>query len=269
MSPVKTVDRAIDLLECFTPEQPELSVTQLATRLAVDKSAASRLAATLRSRKFLDLNQATRRYRIGGRLHELGRLFVARESLAEVAAPHLQVLVREVGHASHVGVLDRNAVLIVACVESQHRLQVAVQVGEHRAAHATAAGKLFLAHGTDEFVASFCRNGRFPKVGPKTIETLAEMRKELAAIRDKGIARNVEESLRGVGAIAAPILSSEGAILASLTTIFPLAVVGPNEFDRIGTHVRRAAARISSQLAASASHAPGLSRGVAAAGRHS
>ncbi len=51
MTPVKTVERAIDMLECFSAERPDLSVGQLASLLSVDKSVASRMAATLRSRR--------------------------------------------------------------------------------------------------------------------------------------------------------------------------------------------------------------------------
>ena len=250
MSIVKTVDRAIDILNCFTVEQSELAVSEIAIRLSVHKSVASRLAATLRLRDFLRMDPATRRYRIGKRVFELGQLFDQQGSISEIAMPHLRALVRSVGHASHVGVLEGRDVLIVSCVESDHQLQVAVRVGGKRPAHATASGKLFLAYGKLNVQEIANGNGRLPKVGPRTIETVADMQKELAVIFKTGIAYNREESLRGVGAVAAPILSADDQILASLTTIFPLAVVDLIELKRIGAEVAKAAGKISAQLAA-------------------
>ncbi|RYG14630.1 MAG: IclR family transcriptional regulator [Burkholderiales bacterium] len=248
MPTVKTVDRAIDLLECFSAERPELGVGDLATLLGIDKSGASRMAATLRERRFLQMDKTSRRYRIGARMHELARLFDRRESLSQIAVPQLRALVREVAHASHVGVLDGPDVLIVACVESEQQLQVAVQVGERRALHATAAGKLFLAFGADNLLQDLSNGGRLPMVGPKTIDTVTKMNRELASVRREGMAYNREESARGVGAVAAPIYGADKTIAASLTTIFPLALVDQAEWVRIGNHVRRTADRISALL---------------------
>jgi IclR family KDG regulon transcriptional repressor len=249
MTTVKTVDRAIDMLDCFTADQPEFGVTELAAKLSVHKSMVSRLAATLRAKNFLRVDPVTRRYRIGMRIFELGQLFSPTGTLEEVAAPNLRALVRSVGHASHVGVLDGQHVRIVSCVESEQQLQVAVQVGERRAVHATAAGKLFLAYRADDLFDVLSAGGQFPKVGPRTIQSVAAMKKEIAAIRNAGIAQNREESARGIGAVAAPVFGSDGDIVASVTTIFPLSVVDPDELARICGEVRATANKISAQLA--------------------
>ncbi len=248
MAAIKSVDRAIDMLDCFTAEHPEFGVTELATRLSVHKSIASRMAATLRARRFLEMNPASRRYRIGRRVFELGQLFNQRSELADIAAPHLRALARSVGHASHIGVLDGRDVRIIGCVESNHPLQVAVHTGERRPVHATASGKLFLAFGPQDLFDTLSPGGRFPKVGPNTIEDPAGMKRELASIRRQGFARNREESLRGVGAVAAPVFDANGQIVASITAIYPLALVDPPDFKRICARVVETARKIGERL---------------------
>ena len=245
---MKTVNRAIDMLSCFSAERPLLAVSELAKLLNVHKSMASRLAATLRKQQFLHLDPATRRYRIGVRVFELGQLFGRSATLNEVATPHLRSLTRSVGHASHICVLDGLQVLTVACVQSAHELQVAVQAGERRSVHATAAGKLFLAYGSNDLFRTLSAGGQFPKVGPRTIQSILAMKRELAAIRKAGIAHNREESARGVGGVAAPVFSSN-EILASVMVMFPLALVTQSEWDHIAVQARNTASSISNDLA--------------------
>jgi DNA-binding IclR family transcriptional regulator len=246
---MKTVNRAIDLLGCFKPERSTLSVSEMAALLSVHKSIASRLAANLCARQMLELDPTTHRYRIGYRAYHLGQMYVHDNALEVVSEPLLKALTQKVGHASHVCVLEQPDIVIVCCAPSAQRLQVIVEVGGRRPVHATASGKLFLALGPSELLEALSPEGKFPKITPRTIESRAAMQRELVAIRKSGIARNMEESYTGAGAIAAPILGTDGAIIASLTTIFPLALVSKRDMPRIEAEVRETAKQITDALA--------------------
>jgi len=245
---MKTVIRAIDLLECFTEERPTLSVSEIAALLAVHKSIASRLAATLCARRFLQLDPVTYRYRIGLRVYELGQIYSRDTDLEIVADPLLRTLARTVGHASHVCVLDRLEMYIICCVASVHRLQISVEVGGRRPVHATAAGKLFLAFGHKELFEALSPQGAFPRLTPSTITSRLAMQREVAGIREAGIAHNREESAVGVGAVASPIFGTDGRIVASVTTIFPMALVSQRELLAIESEVRHTAQSITISL---------------------
>jgi len=245
---MKTVQRAIDLLEFFSAERPTLSVSEIAKLLSVHKSIASRLAASLCARHLLQLDNATHRYRVGIRVYELGQLYSHDTELEVVAEPLLRALTRSVGHASHVCVLDNMEIYTVCCVPSAQRLQVIVEVGGRRPLHATAAGKLFLAYGPEELFDALSPNGKFPKITTRTIESRIAMRREIAVIKKYGIAHNREESYAGASAVAAPIYSDDSVIIASLTTIFPVALVTPSDMLQIETEVRETARRITEGL---------------------
>ena len=248
MTTLKTIDKAIDLLECFTAEEPELSVTQLAEKLQIHKSIASRLASTMKLRQLLEMNVVSKKYQIGRRIFELGQIYLRRSSLNEIALSHLKTLVQKVGHASHLGILDNSELLIACCVESNQPLQVAVQAGARRALFATAAGKLFLAFDDQVGFEKFMVNGKLPKVGPNTITSPLKFKKELAKIRSEVAAFSREEGLRGAWAIAAPVFNSEDKIIASITTIFPVAVVDEMEISKIFDAVKSTAKNISYEL---------------------
>ena len=228
-------------------------MTELAELLSMHKSIASRLAATLRARRYLEVNPATRRYRVGRRLFELGQIFVRRSALNDLALPDLRALVSAVGHASHLAVLDGTHILISCCVESTRHIQVAVEPGARRTCYSTASGKVLLSYGSPEILESclqaYVTNGKLPKVGPKTITSVREFRKELSQIREAGVAYNREESLPGVWSVAAPVLTPGGEIVASVTTLFPRAIVSDEELARISAAVKDAARKISRRIA--------------------
>lgn len=211
------------------------------------------MAATLRARRYLEVNPATRHYRIGRRIFELGQIFVRRSALNDLALPDLRALVAAVGHASHLAVLDGTHILISCCVESTRHIQVAVEPGARRTCYSTASGKVLLSYGKPEVLEAclqaYATHGKLPKVGPKTITSLREFRKELVQIREAGVAYNREESLPGVWSVAAPVLTPGGDIVASVTTLFPRAIVSDDELARISAAVKEAARRISRRIA--------------------
>jgi DNA-binding IclR family transcriptional regulator len=143
---IQTVDRALQLLQAFeTPEQ-ELGVTELAGALGVHKSTASRLAATLAARGFLERAPGSESFRLGP---ELGRLalLAARggEDLEELARPAMARLAADTGETVNLALLDAFEAVNVAQVDGRHIVGVGSWTGRRTALHCTANGKVLLA----------------------------------------------------------------------------------------------------------------------------
>jgi hypothetical protein len=62
---VRAVERALDILLCFTAEEPVRSLTQIAGSVHLSKPTAHRLLATLEKKRFIAKDQATSQYRLG------------------------------------------------------------------------------------------------------------------------------------------------------------------------------------------------------------
>jgi len=56
---VRAVERALDILLCFTMETPTLSLTEIAEQVGMHKSTIHRLLATLESKRFITRDKAT------------------------------------------------------------------------------------------------------------------------------------------------------------------------------------------------------------------
>ncbi|WP_327138977.1 IclR family transcriptional regulator [Nocardia sp. NBC_01327] len=111
-SGARAVDRAIQVLNCFEGDDPELSVSELAHLADLPVSTVHRLAQALVRGRLLDQNPANDRYRIGHGLASLARPALARLGL-ESAAPHLYALAAGIRITVSVSVAeDRDAVTV-------------------------------------------------------------------------------------------------------------------------------------------------------------
>lgn len=240
------------LLDAVAHAGAELSIGELSHRLRLHKSVVSRLVSSLHGWRMLEKDPVTKRVGIGVGAFQIGTQFLNRHPLHRLALPHLGALVERTRHSSHVGVLDEPRLIVIASVDSPQALRVILKSGEARYLHATASGKLLLAYGRQGLLESVVRAVGLPALTAKTITSESRLRRELAVIRQLGIATNVEEYTRGAGAVAAPIFGAAGAIIAALCTVFPTSVVDRRELKHITECVRQSAATISAVLGAAA-----------------
>src|SRR5262245_63692772 len=104
----QAADRALQMLESFDAEGKEMGVSELATRLSIHRSTASRLAATLASRGFLERVPGLKTFRLGPQMVRLGLFALGTRSLISVARPVMARLARETEETVNLATLDGN-----------------------------------------------------------------------------------------------------------------------------------------------------------------
>jgi DNA-binding IclR family transcriptional regulator len=224
-SGLKTVDKAMSILQAFSHDRSELSVSELSRELRLHKSVVSRLVSALKQGRLLDQDPLTRRVRVGVGAFRLGSIFANRQSIAQTVTPFLGMLVSRTGQSAHAMVLDGTLGLVAATVESPSALRVIMRVGEHRYLHATAGGKLFLAFSDQSLLDAAIQHHGLPPLTESTITDPRKLRAELQAVQRTKVAWNRGESHTGAGAVAAPVLDDGGHIVAAVTSVYPLAVI--------------------------------------------
>src|SRR6201986_3456657 len=88
----QSLERGLAVLSSFTPERPELGISELARRLALTRSTTHRYVATLASLGYLHQDEDTRRYRLGPRVLDLGFAVFGSLELRAIGAPPLRGL---------------------------------------------------------------------------------------------------------------------------------------------------------------------------------
>jgi DNA-binding IclR family transcriptional regulator len=219
---VAAVERAFAVLDELAREPGELGTNEVARRIGVNPSTASRLLATLESARFVEHVPTSGRYRLGLRLLELGNAALGQLDLRAVARPRLEALVMETGETATLSVPGERDAVTVDFVQSASSVQSVARLGRPSVAHATAAGKVLLAFGEVPLPA-----GPLERFTPRTVTEPRTLAGQVERARARGWAEAAGEREPDLNAIAAPILGADGR----LTGI--LGLQGPEgRFDR-------------------------------------
>ncbi len=217
-----SVANAARMLREFGKGERELGVTELSRRLGIGKSTAHRLAHTLAHERLLDQDPETGAYRLGLAVYELGISVSAGMDLHHAATPVLEQLRNMTRETIQVAVLDGREVIYVERHESPQALRIFGRVGHRNWAHCTSTGKLLLAYLPQESLERTLDGWLLERRTPYTIADQAALRKDLAAIRTRGWAENVNESEVGAASVAAPIRNVFGEVVAAVSIVGPV-----------------------------------------------
>ena len=237
---------ALEVLAAEDAQDSGLGVVDVARRLGVDKSQASRTLRALADHGLAERDGTSRAYRLGPRLFAYAAL-VSERRLLRIAPPVLRALVDAIGERAHLSVLDGPTVITLASCSPPHAVQAAGWAGRMVPAYCSAAGRaLLLDHDADALRARFKGVALAPH-GPNTVASLEELAERVEEAARLGYAVAEEELEPGLVAVAAPVRRFDGAIVSALNVSGPSFRFGPR-LHEAGTEVARAAEQLSLTL---------------------
>jgi DNA-binding IclR family transcriptional regulator len=215
---VQSVDRALTILELLAREG-EAGVTEIAADLGVHKSTAFRLLATLEAHRLVEQDGDRGRYRLGVGNLRLAGATTARLDLVTEARPVCRQLAADTGETVNITVRSETSALYLDQVAGSSAVQSHNWVGQHIPLHATSNGKVLLSELSDAELKQAVRT--LPRVTDRTVTSRAQLKAELAHVREVGYAVAVDELEVGLTAAAAAIRSAHGDIVASMSISGP------------------------------------------------
>jgi DNA-binding IclR family transcriptional regulator len=243
----KSFGKVIRVLECFSLQEPRLSLSEIARKAELPLSTAHRILATLREARIVEHEGDRELYRLGLKLLELGSMVLANMELHREALPFIEELARESGETVHLGVFDGSEVVSIEKMDSPHGLASNITIGKGAPAYCTGVGKALLAFQPDDVVDHVCRLG-LTGYTPQTITEPSRLRKELAQVRIQGYAVDNTEHQADVRCVAAPIHNHSGNVIASLSISGPVTRIPRDRIPALAARVREVAAKLSARL---------------------
>jgi IclR family transcriptional regulator, pca regulon regulatory protein len=249
----QSLERGLAILSAFTSSRPLLGVSELARSVELSRSTAHRYVATLAKLGYLHQDAATRKYRLGPRVLDLGFSAINSFELREIAAPHLQELSDETGHTVNMAILDAvDIVYIERCRSSQlgqREIDLNLHVGSRLPAYCTSMGKILLAFLPDDERGALLARTELVRRGPNTIVGRSALAAELTEVRAAGIAVNNEELAYGLRSIAVPVRSRSGDTVAAINLAVHRSLGSMEDLVlRLRPSLERTAAEISGRL---------------------
>jgi IclR family acetate operon transcriptional repressor len=209
--PVASVARALALLEELSESEEGLGVNELARRIGVNASTASRLLATLESAGVVQ-RDGQGPYRLGVALLTLAERVLSRLDIGALARPVLVELMERTGETATLSLPGEREAITVDSVPSRSSVVSMARLGRPSVSHATAVGKVMLAFGGGPMP----RERDLTPLTDRTITDRAALEAEVAAVRERGYGMVFGEREADVNAIAAPVWGRAGTLAAIL-----------------------------------------------------
>ncbi|HET7120446.1 MAG TPA: IclR family transcriptional regulator [Solirubrobacterales bacterium] len=241
---VGSVARAIAAIDALYAVPEGLGVNELARRIEVNPSTASRLLATL-EQGGLVRREASGRFGLGLRLLALADRVATRLNIRELARPHLHALVDLTGETATLSVPAAGEAVTVDFVPGKSSVVSMARVGRPNPLHATAIGKTMLAFGPGAELPPAAALTRFTE---RTIHDGATLERVVAQVREAGWAESVAEREDDLAAVAAPVFGADGQLAAIVGAQGPLARMGNARRLELVPQVLDAARAVSSEI---------------------
>src|ERR1700689_774751 len=247
----QSLERGLAILGCFTPKRPVLGIADIADELGMSRSTTHRYVITLVALGYLEQG-ASRKYRLGLRVTDLGMSALNSTGLREHAHPYLEELRQRTSYTASLATLDGADILYVDRVRSfrrgQGKAELDLHPGSRLPAYCTAMGKLLLANLPEAEQRDLIASIKPSKRGPNTITSKKALREELDEVLDAGFAVNDEELAPELHSISAPVRNEAREVVAAVNMAAHSSMISMEELvDALGPHLVSPADRISAR----------------------
>jgi IclR family KDG regulon transcriptional repressor len=245
---IESADRVMKVLDCFTPESPELRLTDLSERLGISKASLLRIVSTLEAGAYLTRDPGTKRYRLGVRLFHLGMIVRHQMDLRAVAQPELRRLAELTGETAALFVPDPLGPICIDVIQSSKAMRVFAQLGSRMPWNAGTSPKVILAYLPEEERERILARGTFERFTEHTVTDPRRIREILSDIRRVGYHVGVRDLDVDALGIAAPIFDDTAQIAGAIGVAAPAVRLPDAEIEPMIDLVRGATGEISRLL---------------------
>ena len=230
---IESLGRGLQILEAFTKETPQLTLTEISQAVGLDKSTVFRFAYTLEQLGYLVRDPETKRYHPGIKVLRLGFGALGSFDIAQVAGPYLRALLDESGETTNLAVRDGGDIVYVVRNRTKKIISINLHIGSRLPVHCTSMGKALVLDMSRDELLSLLGEGPYPAMTPNTLTGLDDLVANLSQAREQGYAINDEELAIGLRSVAAPIRDYRDQIIASVNISVPSARVSLEQLHTV------------------------------------
>ncbi len=245
-SAVQSVDRAVSVLEILA-RLGEAGVTELADELDVHKSTAFRLLGVLENRGLVAQAKDRGKYYLGAGVLRLAGAAAVRLDISQEGVPVCRELADELGETVNIAVLDDDAAVNIMQARGTASVTAQNWLGRRTPLHATSSGKVLLAHMPPTLREGLLARS-LPRFTERTITGASVLRSELEAVVEQGYALTIEELELGLAAVAAPVRSHDGKVIAALSVSGPVYRLNSDRLPELAKRTVAAGAELSRRM---------------------
>lgn len=245
---IQSVQRAIDILNCFSPSEMTLSLGEISARLDLNKATVHGILNTLHNNDYVCQDS-------GGR-YLLGRAVFSKAALAgssrqslyiDAAKLEMQELSNRFQANGTLFLVEDNVPRLIYSTEPTNCVFVIHRITDQSPLHTMASGKLVLAYAGEQVLKSYLSHVTLEAITLNTIISEELLKEHLKEICGAGYSYENEELFEGVSALAVPIFDEQEALFGTVSLTGMATNIARNRV-RIVQELKRLAQRIQSQM---------------------
>lgn len=240
---IKSLQKALDILDCFTTENPELTLTDLQHMLDLDKTNIYRIIVNLEERGILRRNPGNGKFRLGGIMLYYARVCMADLDIATLAKPYMQKLAEQTGETVIINTVENGSGICVARINSKNPVKMTADLGNRVP---------LLRGSSSKILAAYLSENELKEVYDNEKEDISasyeEIAEQMEQIRKKGYAVSLEELDPQTAGVSFPVFDMDGNVAGGLSVIGPLYRFTEENVNAFIEEVRSCAMDISQAL---------------------
>lgn len=211
---VSGFENGLAVIEAFDASHPRLTLTDVARIAGLTRAAARRYLLTLTTLGYAEHDGKF--FSLTPKILRLGYAFLSSTSLPSRVQPYLERISEQLSESSSAAVLDQADVVYIARTATRRIMSIGLSVGSRLPAHCTSLGRALLAHKDAAFLADYFATLKPEARTSRTKTAIADIQRELAAVRADGFSLVDEELEIGLRSLSVPIFDAQGRTVCAI-----------------------------------------------------
>ena len=225
---VKSLAKALEVLECFTVKSPENGISEIARQCGLPKSSVHNILSTFQQMGYVNQNEETSRYSLSLKMLQFSRVVVAHIGLEEALMPYMRRIAAELKEIVYLGIPRGTEVVYISSFADGVHAESRSILGEQAPLYCTGIGKAMLAYLPNP-------SAHLPEtLAPFTAETITDagaLSMELERVRRQGYAVDNMEHEFGIKCLAVPVFGSKGEVECGVSISGPSLRFGDDRLE--------------------------------------
>ena len=207
--------RGLLVIQAFTPQTPQMTISQLSVRTGLSRAAVRRCLYTLSKLGFAGAEDG-QRYSLRPKMLTLANTYTASSTLATAAQPILERMSAALGESFSVATLDGEDIVYIARTAVTRVMSVDLHIGSRLPAFCTSMGRVLLAYLPQDQLEQYLSRVTLTPFTPRTINSVDKLRLALRNVRRNGYALCDQELEVGLRSLAVPVYAPNGRVVATV-----------------------------------------------------
>lgn len=224
---VKSLKKAMNVLEVFSIKNPELTVTQISQKLSLHKSNVHNILSTFNVLGYIDQDPETLKYRLGYKVLYLSYILNAHMSIQRIALPYMQKIADSTNENVYLAIPSEDEIIYLESCSPYGIVPLRSLQGERAPMYCTGIGKAMLAFSSHTLKQKVLLKEK-RKYTENTIVDKTKLSNELDNIYKNGYAIDNMEHEFGIKCVAVPLLNNNNEPFAAVSVSGPSLRINDN-----------------------------------------